>query len=140
MKYRLASWSVFSVVAYFYFSSSGGENMRKNIVKLLPFIGLSIVAIIVYLFHDLGGSFDYALPRRAMKVLAMILTGVAIAYATVIFQTITHNRILTPSIMGLDDLYLLLQTLLIFIFGSAHITVIHAEINFLLSVVAMVLF
>lgn len=114
--------------------------MRKNIVKLLPFIGLSIVAIIVYLFHDLGGSFDYALPRRAMKVLAMILTGVAIAYATVIFQTITHNRILTPSIMGLDDLYLLLQTLLIFIFGSAHITVIHAEINFLLSVVAMVLF
>ena len=29
----------------------------------------------------------------------MIITGIAIAYATVAFQTITHNRILTPSIM-----------------------------------------
>ena len=48
----------------------------------------------------------------------MAITGVAIAYSTVIFQTITHNRILTPSIMGLDSLYLLVQTVVIFFLGS----------------------
>src|SRR5690625_5125658 len=70
----------------------------------------------------------------------MILTGVAIAYATVVFKTITHNRILTPSIMGLDSLYLLLQTLFIFFFGSTHITVINQQVNFILSVLSMVVF
>ncbi|HLS22353.1 MAG TPA: iron chelate uptake ABC transporter family permease subunit [Pseudogracilibacillus sp.] len=114
--------------------------MRRNFVKMLPLIALSIITICLFLFHDLGGSFDYALPRRAMKVLAMILTGVAIAYATVVFQTITHNRILTPSIMGLDSLYLLLQTLFIFFLGSTHITVVNQQVNFLLSVLSMVIF
>lgn len=114
--------------------------MRKILIRMLPLIALSIIVICLFLFHDLKGSFDYALPRRAMKVLAMILTGAAIAYATVIFQTITHNRILTPSIMGLDSLYLLLQTLFIFFLGSTHITVINQQVNFVLSVVSMILF
>lgn len=94
----------------------------------------------VYLIHDLNGSFDYALPRRGIKVLAMVLTGFTIAYATVIFQTITHNRILTPSIMGLDALYLLLQTVIIFFLGSSHLVVTNKQINFLLSVAVMIVF
>src|SRR5690625_4163580 len=114
--------------------------MRKSLLKMLPLIILVILTCSLFLFHDLGGSFDYALPRRAMKVFAMILTGVAIAYATVVFQTITHNRILTPSIMGLDSLYLLLQTLFIFFLGSSHFTVVNQQVNFSLSVLSMVLF
>lgn len=114
--------------------------MRKIVIRMLPLIILTIVVCCLFLFYDLGGSFDYALPRRAMKVLAMGLTGAAIAYATVIFQTITHNRILTPSIMGLDSLYLLLQTLFIFFFGSTHITVINQQVNFILSVASMIVF
>src|SRR5699024_1246946 len=114
--------------------------MRKIFIKMLPLIALSLLSIALFLFHDLNGSFDYALPRRAMKVLAMILTGVAIAYAIVILQTITHNRILTPSIMGLDSLYILLQTLFIFFLGSTHFTVINQQVNFVLSVSTMVVF
>ena len=114
--------------------------MRKHLLRMLPLIILSIIACALFIFHDLGGSYHYALPRRAMKVLAMILTGAAIAYATVVFQTTTHNRILTPSIMGLDSLYILLQTLFIFFFGSTHFTVISKQVNFILSVLAMVLF
>lgn len=114
--------------------------MRKHLLKILPVVILMLIACGLYLFHDLNGSFDYALPRRAMKMLAMIITGVAIAYATVVFQTITHNRILTPSIMGLDSLYILLQTVFIFFLGSTHITVINQKINFVLSVLSMVAF
>lgn len=107
---------------------------------MLPLIVLSLAFCAIYIFHDLGGSYTYALPRRALKVFAMILTGTAIAYATVVFQTITHNRILTPSIMGLDSLYLFLQTVFIFFFGSTHITVINKQVNFVLSVLAMIFF
>ena len=112
----------------------------RDLHKMLILVGLALAACGVYLFQDLNGSFDYALPRRGVKVFAMVLTGVAIAYATVVFQTITHNRILTPSIMGLDSLYMLLQTLLIFFLGSDHITIINKQVNFLLSIAVMVIF
>ncbi|MDW0110104.1 iron chelate uptake ABC transporter family permease subunit [Sporosarcina aquimarina] len=112
----------------------------RNRTKLLIFAGIALVFCGLYLFHGLNGSYDYALPRRAVKVLAMAVTGVAIAYSTVIFQTITHNRILTPSIMGLDSLYILLQTVLIFFLGSTHVTIVNKQVNFVLSVGAMVIF
>lgn len=112
----------------------------RDVHKLWLLVGLAAAACGLYLFHGLNGSFDYALPRRGVKVFAMVLTGVAIAYATVVFQTITHNRILTPSIMGLDSLYLLLQTVLIFFLGSGHFTIINKQVNFLLSIAVMVIF
>ncbi|ARF17213.1 iron ABC transporter permease [Sporosarcina sp. P3] len=112
----------------------------RNSTKLLILLAFSLVFCGLYLFQDLNGSYDYALPRRAVKVVAMILTGVAVAYSTVIFQTITHNRILTPSIMGLDSLYILLQTVLIFFFGSTSFVLINQQFNFMLSVGAMILF
>src|SRR5699024_6922088 len=69
-----------------------------------------------------------------------ILTGGAIAFSTTIFMTITNNRILTPSIMGLDSLYLLTQTFIIFIFGSRSLVLMNSNINYLLSIGIMVVF
>lgn len=112
----------------------------RNSTKLILLTAFALLFCGLYLFQGLNGSYDYALPRRAIKVIAMVLTGVAVAYSTVIFQTITHNRILTPSIMGLDSLYVLLQTVLVFFFGSTHFVLINSQFNFLLSVGAMVLF
>jgi iron complex transport system permease protein len=112
----------------------------RNSVKLILLALFAIGLSVLYLFHDLNGSFDYALPKRTMKVAAMIITGVAIAYSTVVFQTITHNRILTPSIIGLDSLYMLLQTFMIFFLGSDHVTVVNKQVNFMLSVITMVIF
>lgn len=112
----------------------------RNSVKMSILALSAAGCCALYLFHDLNGSFDYALPKRAIKVIAMAVTGFSIAYATVVFQTITHNRILTPSIIGLDSLYLLLQTFMIFFLGSGHLLVVNKQANFLLSVAAMILF
>lgn len=113
--------------------------MRNN-TKMMILIGIVLISTALYLFHGLNGSYDYALPRRAIKVLAMALTGVAIAYSTVIFQTITHNKILTPSVMGLDSLYMLIQTIIYYFFGSMSILVINKNYNFAISVIAMIVF
>jgi iron complex transport system permease protein len=112
----------------------------RNSTKMMILGAFALFFCGLYLFQGLNGSFDYALPRRGIKVLAMVITGVAIAYSTVIFQTITHNRILTPSIMGFDSLYLLLQTVGIFFLGSSHITIVNKHVNFILSVSAMIVF
>src|SRR5699024_5776061 len=67
-------------------------------------------------------------------------TGGAIAFSTTIFMTITNNRILTPSVMGLDSLYLLIQTFIIFVFGSKSLVMMNSNINYLVSVGIMALF
>src|SRR5699024_302450 len=73
-------------------------------------------------------------------VVAIILTGGSIAFATTIFMTITNNRILTPSIMGIDSLYMLTQTFIVFIFGSKSLVMMNSNINYLLSISVMVIF
>lgn len=112
----------------------------RNSTKMIIIGAFAVLFCTLYLFQGLNGSYDYALPRRGIKVLAMVITGCAIAYSTVIFQTITHNRILTPSIMGFDSLYLLLQTIIIFTLGSTHVLVVNKQLNFIISVAAMVVF
>lgn len=113
--------------------------MHKNI-KMGILAAIAAILIIVFLFTGLGSYWEYALPRRGIKVLAIVLTGTAIAFSTVVFQTITHNRILTPSIIGLDSLYMLIQTFLIFVFGTSSMTVMNKNVNFLISVGLMVFF
>ncbi|MFJ5792315.1 iron chelate uptake ABC transporter family permease subunit [Lysinibacillus sp. NPDC097162] len=112
----------------------------RNRTKMLILIGLAVAAMLLYVFYELNGNYSYAFPRRLIKVVAMALTGIAIAYSTVVFQTITHNRILTPSVMGLDALYMMVQTIIYYFFGSMSIFVINAHYNFLLAVSAMVVF
>src|SRR5699024_481565 len=91
-------------------------------------------------FYQLTGNIGYILPRRIIKVVAIILTGGSIAFATTIFMTITNNRILTPSIMGIDSLYMLTQTFIVFIFGSKSLVMMNSNINYLLSISVMVIF
>lgn len=106
-------------------------------------IALTIVAtglIAVFMTIDGSGNWDYVLPRRAKKILAMILTGSAIALSTVVFQTMTNNKILTPSLIGLDSLYLLLQTAIVFAYGSTVLTAMSKNVQFAVAIGLMVLF
>ncbi len=112
----------------------------RNRTRMFILLGLAVIAIFLYLFWELNGNYHYAFPRRVIKVIAMGLTGIAIAYSTVVFQTITHNRILTPSVMGLDALYMLIQTCIYFFFGSTSILVINIYYNFTLAIVSMIVF
>lgn len=104
---------------------------------------LAVIAIVIgtlYIGYDLSGNIGYILPRRIMEVVAIIITGTAIAFSTTVFMTITNNRILTPSILGLDSLYMLIQTFIIFAFGSQSLVMMNSNINYFISVGAMVLF
>lgn len=109
---------------------------KKRIVILAI---VAVILVVLFLFIDLK-SWEYALPRRATKIFAIIITGASIAFSTVVFQTITNNRILTPSIIGLDSLYLLLQTFLVFTFGGTSIFILNKNLNFALSVGFMIFF
>ncbi|MBU7317940.1 iron chelate uptake ABC transporter family permease subunit [Paenibacillus oleatilyticus] len=112
----------------------------SNKVKLILLAAIAVALIVLFMVIQSGGNWDYILPRRGRKVLALLLTGFCIAFSTMIFQTITNNRILTPSMIGLDWLYMLIQTAIVFIFGATGLTTISNQWNFGLSVGLMVLF
>lgn len=114
--------------------------MRDN-TKLLLLVLLSL--LFAGLFIGIGlnvDNYQYFLSRRVPKVLAIVLAGVAIAQSSLAFQTITHNRILTPSIMGFDSLYMFVQVMIVVLFGGLSSYALNPYLNFSLSVVAMLVF
>ncbi|MGO1298961.1 MAG: iron chelate uptake ABC transporter family permease subunit, partial [Vibrio sp.] len=107
--------------------------------KLFILVMISVVVTVLFIGMGLNAdNYLYFLSRRIPKVLAMILAGICIAQSSMAFQTITSNRILTPSIMGFDSLYLLTQVLVIVVLGSASYFTLNAYANFALSTGVMV--
>lgn len=112
----------------------------SNKTKLWILAGIAVLLAVVFMTIEAGGHWDYILPRRGRKLIAILLTGTAIAFSTVVFQTITNNRILTPSIIGLDSLYMLLQTVIVFLIGGTALTMMSKNLRFVLAVGLMVVF
>ena len=98
-----------------------------------------VVLALAIAFLLLGSGFDFAyvIPKRLTRLAAMGITGVCIAYSSVIFQTIAGNRILTPAIMGYEAIYLLFQALLILWLGTQSLVLLGRNGNVLLSVLLM---
>lgn len=77
---------------------------------------------------------------RADTLIVIAVVTLCQSFATVAFQTATNNRILTPSIMGFESLYVLIQTSVVFFFGVSGLAEINGFVQFLVQVAAMVLF
>ncbi|EAI3115190.1 iron ABC transporter permease [Campylobacter coli] len=111
--------------------------MRKKIL-ILAF--LTLIMALVFVFAGLKDFDEYALKNRFLQIAAIVIVAICIAISTVIFQTLCNNKILTPAIIGLDSLYMLLQSALIFSFGAANLSVYKNDINFLITLACMVVF
>ena len=120
-------------------TSSRREISRPVWVLVLADLLLTGV-IVLFMTYDLKGSLDFALELRGRKVGAMLLVGFAVAYSSVLFHTITNNRILTPSLMGFDALYVLIQTGAAFLFGILAFLAIDVRLRFGIEVGIMLAF
>lgn len=120
--------------------------MRRDVKSSSPLLVLALLGVValiaVICFMTLGarGSWSFILSFRGLKLAALILIATAMAISTVLFQTITGNRILTPSIMGFDALYMLAQTIIVFLIGASAASAIDPRVMFAGNVMVMVLF
>lgn len=96
--------------------------MRKSTSLLLLLGGILIASVLFFMTFNANGNWDFILLFRGKKLLLLLIISYTIGVSTLLFQTLTNNPILTPSILGFDSLYLLVQTLLIFIFGGIGFT------------------
>ncbi|MCL8302044.1 iron chelate uptake ABC transporter family permease subunit [Pseudomonas mosselii] len=105
--------------------------MRRAAWLLLPALALA------FLLLGSGLDFSYVIPKRLVRLGAIIVAGVCIALSSVIFQTLAGNRVLTPAIMGYEGIYLLFQALLVLWLGTASAALLGAQGNALLSIALM---
>ena len=77
---------------------------------------------------------------RMTSIVVIVVIAFCQGIATIAFQTITNNRILTPSVMGFESLYRLVQTSAVYFLGAAGITFLTGPGQFLLQIALMVAF
>lgn len=114
---------------------------RKNIIKLIVIVLIAIIIVAAFLF--IGVKFHnykllrYAMKLRIPKVLAMIITAFAIGAATIIFQSVINNTIVTPCLLGMNALYTFIHTSVVFVLGSGSILFTNDNLSFLVDLVLM---
>lgn len=114
---------------------------RKNIIKLIVIALIAIIIVAAFLF--IGVKFHnhkllrYAMKLRIPKVIAMIIAAFAIGAATIIFQSVINNTIVTPCLLGMNALYTLIHTSVVFVLGSGSILFTNDNLSFLVDLVLM---
>ena len=101
--------------------------------------GVCLVLIGIFILQGLNErNLSYNLPRRSHIVFALVLISFSVSWSATVFQTISENQILTPSLIGLDALYLFIQTAVVYFLGSQRLTAMNNPRDFLFTVLAMV--
>ncbi|WEB74171.1 iron chelate uptake ABC transporter family permease subunit [Streptococcus anginosus] len=90
---------------------------RNRLLLLLLLASLSGLLYLMPMEYPLTG---FIMKLRSQKLLAYLLVAIAGGLATISFQTITENRFLTPIILGMESLYVFMQTIYLF-FASKFI-------------------
>src|SRR5690606_22651731 len=99
---------------------------------------VALIAAVLFMTLNVRGSWDFVLGFRGRKLWGLALVAYAIAVSTVLFQTVTGNRILTPAIMGFDYLYQLVQTTLVFLLGGFAYATLDPQLRFAGDLLIMV--
>ena len=94
--------------------------MNHQATKIACLSLLTLGMILLFLTYHTYGNWEFALELRGKKILAFVIVGLLTSFSTITFQTISQNHFLTPSILGFDSLYVLIQTILFFFLGSSH--------------------
>ncbi|MCI6989082.1 MAG: iron chelate uptake ABC transporter family permease subunit [Campylobacter sp.] len=108
--------------------------------KLIILLVLSVLVSLVYLFYGVKMEFlGFMMSVRAPKLLAMLIVAYCIGAASLVFQTIIRTTIVTPCLLGMNSLYLLIHTAVVFFLGSASFIASNKYTSFGLDLVLMAL-
>ncbi|WP_192359933.1 iron chelate uptake ABC transporter family permease subunit [Mesorhizobium mediterraneum] len=113
------------------------RGLMRHERRLAAMAAVAVLVGVAFMTIGLRGNLAFVIELRAARLAAMVLVGVAVAVSTVVFQTVCANRIITPSIMGLDALYVFCQTALVFALSGFGFAGIDPRLHFLGNFTAM---
>jgi len=114
---------------------------KRNIRKLVFLSGVVMVVCMLYLlinsYPDNPKLFSYILSLRFPTLAVMLIAAFAIGSASIIFQSIINNRIVTPCLLGMNAMYTLVHTVVIFVAGSGSVVAANSNLSFAVDLVIM---
>lgn len=115
--------------------------IRTNERKLLLMAALVLLCTAGYLLLEVNLAnprlLAYAMKLRVPKVVVMLITAFAIGGASIVFQSVINNTIVTPCLLGMNSLYTLIHTAVVFFLGSGSLIAVNANLAFGVDVVLM---
>ena len=115
--------------------------VRANRTKLLIMLALVVLCATGYMLIEVNFAnpklFQYAMKLRTPKLIVMLITAFAIGGASIVFQSVINNTIVTPCLLGMNSLYTLIHTAVVFFLGSGSLIATNANLSFAVDVVLM---
>lgn len=115
--------------------------VRANRRKLVILAVIILLCAVGYMFIAVNFSnpklFNYSMKLRFPKLVVMLITAFAIGGASIVFQSIINNVIVTPCLLGMNSLYTLIHTAVVFVAGSGSILATNGNLSFVMDLLLM---
>ena len=105
-------------------------NVRKLIILSVLVIGVCAAFLLINAYPEKTKLFRYILSLRIPTLAVMMISAFAIGCASLVFQSIINNRIVTPCLLGMNAMYTLVHTAIVFAAGSGSILATNANLSF----------
>lgn len=114
---------------------------RGNRRKLVLLGVLAILAVALYMTvnvrFDNQKLLEYSMRIRIPKVIVMLIVSFCIGGASMVFQSVINNTIVTPCLLGMNSLYTLIHTAVVFFFGAGSLVARNTNIAFAADLLLM---
>ena len=120
-----------------YRTSAQKANVRNLIILTIIVIGVCGTYMLINSYPEKPKLFQYVLSLRIPTLLVMLIASFAIGSASIIFQSIINNRIVTPCLLGMNSMYTLVHTAVFFVVGSGSVIAINSNLSFAVDLIVM---
>lgn len=112
-------------------------NQRKLVIMAVLVLLCAAGYMLVGVKFGNPKLFNYAMKIRTPKLIVMLITAFSIGGASIVFQSIINNTIVTPCLLGMNALYTLIHTAVVFVAGSGSILAVNKNMSFVVDLALM---
>ena len=112
-------------------------NIRKLVILTFVVIGVCAAYLLINSYPENPKLFQYILSLRVPTLIVMVIAAFSIGSASIIFQSIINNRIVTPCLLGMNTMYTLVHTAVIFVVGSGSVFAVNSNLSFAIDLIVM---
>ena len=113
------------------------RNLRNLMLLAVLVAAVCAMYLLINAYPEKPQLFRYILSRRFPTLVVMLIAAFSIGSASIIFQSIINNRIVTPCLLGMNSMYTLVHTAIVFTVGSGHVIATNSNLSFAVDLVVM---
>ena len=125
------------VLAKPYRTPAQKANIRSLIILSMIVAAMCALYLLINSYPEKPKLFQYVLSLRIPTLIVMLISAFAIGTASIVFQSIINNRIVTPCLLGMNAMYTLVHTAIVFVVGSTSVIASNSNLSFAVDLTVM---